>query len=699
MSIEILKIKSKLIVLLIAIFSMLIIPTFSQASINGKVTSIQGNIIELDLGSDAGLRIGDTGRVYYTITISGEVKSIYVAKFKVTHISDKSCMARIEDKTGEVRVGFFAEIIEREDRMGGITIVTEPRSASVYIDGKLVGESPYEDKNLTAGTYKVRVIKEGYEVSEKDMIVESGKQTEISVTLKEIKGELEVRSEPPESKVYIDGKEIGETPLTIPGMRSGRYLVRVLKEGYEPYEGRVEVVKDEKKTIRVSLKQMPGQLEIRTDPPGAGVQINGKAVGISPYEAKNMAPGSYRVSVVREGYLIWERDITVKGGKRIEVLARLKLSPSRISGGYDFTLAIKKDGTLWSCGMNKSGQLGDGTAVDKGSLVQVGKDNNWVYVAAGNRHVVALKKDGTLWAWGCSDSGQLGDGAIANRLFPVQIGKDNDWQAISAGESHSVALKKDGTLWVWGGNYYRQLGDGTTGNKNTPIQIGRDNDWVSIAAGQFHTVALKKDGTLWSWGFNKWGQVGDGTTIDKTFPVQIGRSMDWIAVSVGGRHSVALKKDGSLWSWGSNDSGQLGDGTTTDRPSPVQVGWSRNWVSIAAGGWHTTALKSDGTLWVWGNNRRGQIGIGSTEDKTSPVQIGRDNDWVLATAGGWHTIGLKKNGTLWTWGRNKEGQLGDGAMADRAYPTQVGKGSDWIAGLDYPEKEIRQSTQARLSTF
>jgi hypothetical protein len=82
----------------------LIFPS-SGLALKGKVTSIHADVIEMDIGSEKGINIGDTGRVYYTITISGEVKSIYVAKFKVTHISPNSCMARIEDKTGEMRVG------------------------------------------------------------------------------------------------------------------------------------------------------------------------------------------------------------------------------------------------------------------------------------------------------------------------------------------------------------------------------------------------------------------------------------------------------------------------------------------------------------------------------------------------------------------------------------------------------------------
>ena len=45
-----------------------------------------------------------------------------------------------------------------------------------------------------------------------------------------------------------------------------------------------------------------------------------------------------------------------------------------VSAGIYTTLGIKTDGTLWACGVNWNGQLGDGTTTDKNYFVQVGTD-------------------------------------------------------------------------------------------------------------------------------------------------------------------------------------------------------------------------------------------------------------------------------------------------------------------------------------
>ncbi|WP_417909802.1 hypothetical protein [Candidatus Electronema sp. PJ] len=359
---------------------------------------------------------------------------------------------------------------------------------------------------------------------------------------------------------------------------------------------------------------------------------------------------------------------------------------TQVAAGYAHTVAIKADGTLWAWGENGSGQLGDGTAIDKVSPVQIGTLTDWKIVATGYAHTVAIKTDGTLWAWGDNSSGQLGDGTTTNRTSPVQIGLGTDWATVAAGGtaglvgSHTVAIKTDGSLWAWGSNNAGRLGDGTTIDRNIPIQIGNDTDWRSVSAGGAHTVAIKTDGTVWAWGFNGSGQVGDGTTADRATPFQIDTAMDWETVTAGGAFTLALKTNGTLWAWGANSSGQLGDGTTVNRTSPIQIGSGTTWSDIAAGGSHSVALKAPGTIWTWGLNSYGQLGSGTTISRTSPGQVGTAATWSAIAAGGNHT-GAVKSGFFWSWGDNSSGQLGLEAVAGtKTSPVQIGIDINWSSG-------------------
>ncbi|WP_295392505.1 CARDB domain-containing protein [uncultured Thiodictyon sp.] len=335
----------------------------------------------------------------------------------------------------------------------------------------------------------------------------------------------------------------------------------------------------------------------------------------------------------------------------------------RIAAGYDHSLALKPDGTLWAWGHNGYGQLGDGTTTDR--LAPVNVLTGVAAVAAGSSHNLVLKPDGTLWAWGSNWIGQLGDGTATNRLTPVQVQVLTGVAAVAAGDYHTMALKPDGTLWAWGYNWIGQLGDGTVTSRDAPVQVL--TGVAAVAGGGKHTLALKTDGTLWAWGGNWDGQLGDGTTTERYAPVQVLTGV--AVVATGSSHTLALKTDGTLWAWGDNWVGQLGDGTTTNRLTPVQVQVLTGVAAVAAGAYHTLALKTDGTLWAWGYNAYGQLGDGTYLNRSAPVQV--LTGVAAVAAGDYHTLAIKPDGTLWAWGGNWHGQLGDGTTTQRQSPVHV----------------------------
>ena len=144
-----------------------------------------------------------------------------------------------------------------------------------------------------------------------------------------------------------------------------------------------------------------------------------------------------------------------------------------IAAGANHSLALKNDGTVWAWGLNTNGQLGDGTMTQRTSAVQVsgltGVESVTAGAAYGSAFSVALKSDGTVWSWGLNSSGQLGDNSTVQRTSAVQASGLNDVTSVSAGGSHTVALRADGTVWAWGNNGSGQLGDGTKVNRNTAV--------------------------------------------------------------------------------------------------------------------------------------------------------------------------------------------------------------------------------------
>jgi alpha-tubulin suppressor-like RCC1 family protein len=63
---------------------------------------------------------------------------------------------------------------------------------------------------------------------------------------------------------------------------------------------------------------------------------------------------------------------------------------SSVAGGDSFSLKAKADGTLWACGYNGYGQLGDGTTEQRMTPVKVTNVANVTSIACGWSFSLAL---------------------------------------------------------------------------------------------------------------------------------------------------------------------------------------------------------------------------------------------------------------------------------------------------------------------
>ncbi|MCW3105017.1 MAG: hypothetical protein JWO09_3457 [Bacteroidetes bacterium] len=306
-----------------------------------------------------------------------------------------------------------------------------------------------------------------------------------------------------------------------------------------------------------------------------------------------------------------------------------------IGVGFGYTLFLKTDGTVWACGNNYQGQLGQGTTGSTSPVivpVQITALSGIVAVAAGQGSSLFLKNDGTVWACGNNYYGQLGDGTTVDKGTPFQIPSLSGITAIASGGNHSLFLKNDGTVLSCGYNFHGQLGNGTSGSfsaNSTPSPVTVVSGITAIIGGGYHSLFLKNDGTVWACGGNNYGDLGDGTTVNTPTPFQISGLSSVTAMSAGDNHSIFLKSDGTVWSCGLNGSGQLGDGTTTDRHTPVQVSTLSGITEISSGYAHCLFLKSDGT--VWGTGDGFGLGDGTMVNKSTPVQI--NGICAIATVG------------------------------------------------------------------
>ncbi|HYE81342.1 MAG TPA: FecR domain-containing protein [Clostridia bacterium] len=416
-----------------------------------------------------------------------------------------------------------------------------------------------------------------------------------------------------------------------------------------------------------------------------------------------------------------------------------------IAAGKYYSLKTKADGSVWAWGENSRGQLGNNSSTDSSVPVKVHSTNagdsyltGITAVDAGYEFSVALKNDGTVWTWGDNYNGQLGDGNYGynkNKMHSVKVLGLENITAISAGSDYVLALRKDGTVWAWGSNFRGKLGDGTTDNRYTPVPVvspdgtGYLTRVTAVSAGDGHSIAVRSDGTVWTWGDNYYGTLGmgkDGSgnnitdSLPHPVPQQAAGLSDITAISAGQSHSLALKDDGTVWAWGYNyNYGQLGSGTTVYTNSmPSQVVGTEGLgstlddiASIGTGYNHSMAVDTNGHAYIWGNNNDGALGNNDIYENESTIPLlvrkapGTEPlpDIVFIEGGDSHTLAVRENGDIWSWGDGGSGQLGTNNTDNSYVPVQtlikmteaptvignVGEGDKDICGTAEPGSIIR----------
>ena len=251
--------------------------------------------------------------------------------------------------------------------------------------------------------------------------------------------------------------------------------------------------------------------------------------------------------------------------------------------------------TITSISPTSGTYLGGGTMTI--NATGLGDSHKFTQVSPGDSHTCAIGYDGNGYCWGGNSYGQLGDGTNINRDTLVLVskgamGSNVTFSSISAGSYHTCGVGSDGNGYCWGYNQDGQLGNGNTGtNSNVPVLVSQgarsaDVTFISINTGQQHTCGVGSDGNGYCWGLNNYGQLGKGTSgSSSNIPVLVSQGarpsadITFISISAGNNYTCGVGSNGQGYCWGYNNYGQLGNGTNgsgTNSNVPVLVSQERD---------------------------------------------------------------------------------------------------------------------------
>jgi eukaryotic-like serine/threonine-protein kinase len=211
---------------------------------------------------------------------------------------------------------------------GQLAVSSVPTGASVEIEGR-PGQSwnaPQTVPGLAPGTYKVTFSMPGYAPETRSIQVAPGSRTPVDVRLNPVKGFLTLAGSPSGAAVFINGRDTGKvTPIEFlvePGTQS----IALRKSGYLDATTELKLVAGQSANYAPSLmaagrtdniqlvnggmgKVFGGggssgkaRIEIKSEPKGAQVTINGTPLQKTTPVEIQVEPGSYDISIQKDGY-------------------------------------------------------------------------------------------------------------------------------------------------------------------------------------------------------------------------------------------------------------------------------------------------------------------------------------------------------------------------------------------------------------
>ena len=243
----------------------------------------------------------------------------------------------------------------REDELAGIIIKTNVEAAEVYINGDLVGKTPFATTDISATHYNLEIRKSGYDTITCKIYPRKRYTYTYNFVMQKTCGFINVKNYPSGSYVYIDGSRQSSFPYEV---YPGSHTVKVRKFGYEDFEEKIYVENHKTVTVNAALKVAPFKI--------SNFKISKSK--INPDYSSGIGKVTFSFDVTNDGSAIlsvcdrygnevwthdynsfstWEQSITWDGrGDMGENLPDGQYSVNLYSFDYDESIPIKIDRSM-----------------------------------------------------------------------------------------------------------------------------------------------------------------------------------------------------------------------------------------------------------------------------------------------------------------------------------------------------------------
>eukprot|EP01083_Nonionella_stella_P113357 334164_1 len=175
-----------------------------------------------------------------------------------------------------------------------------------------------------------------------------------------------------------------------------------------------------------------------------------------------------------------------------------------------YSIALSSDGNVYYTGDLCHGNYYDKTWVK----MDIFANKQIIKIATGYNHSLFLQDNGTLWSVGLNYNGQIGLGNFTCEKTtiptPVQyfVNEDIKVKDMKCGLYHNLVVDEEDKIYAWGYNGEGQCGDGRTEHIHTPqlIDCLREYDIENIECGALHSYCSTFDDEHFLWGSNEYNE-------------------------------------------------------------------------------------------------------------------------------------------------------------------------------------------------
>ena len=196
---------------------------------------------------------------------------------------------------------------------GAMQLTSEPTAAQVYIDDRLVGQTPLSTEVLETGS-RLKLVLAGYKTYQQEILVKAG----TSVTHPPIKlivadGLLQLSSTPSGASITVNNEFVGSTPMTLAMAPFKQHRLAFFLEGYLKTTTAATLKPEKTAVLAVDLVPNIGSIALTISPKGARVLVDNHYQGDGD-RTLSLTAKPHRLSIEKSGYQTKSLSVTPRPG-------------------------------------------------------------------------------------------------------------------------------------------------------------------------------------------------------------------------------------------------------------------------------------------------------------------------------------------------------------------------------------------------